>query len=339
MECVDIALAADSGYFCGLFVTACSIAKYASRDVELRFNILDGGIGDDDWRLLREKAAELHPHVSFNVIKVEERLFDSYPAWHGNKMAYARLLLPEMLPDTAWCVYCDVDFSWCRDIAELWREREDRYSMLVTLDGVASTFDTEEKWFREKGLPFDRKTYFCSGLCFMNLNAFREQCLIDKIYDFLERYPDAHYPDQNALNAVTFGRTKLVSQCWQRFPLALSQDDLDCGVVIHHAGEVPWKRMTRRQLLSDAMLVWHRLNAEFRGISVWQSLRTYFGVGQIVLHRFYSLAFRYQPTKGVLKLLISCILRHPQVYANYVQIARQKILPMCNVRITEEGAK
>lgn len=326
MDRIDIALAADAGYFCGLFVTACSVAKYASRDMELRFNILDGGINKEDWSLLRRKASELHPHVSFNVIPVEEQLFARYPAWHGNKMAYARLLLPEMLPDVAWCVYCDVDFSWCRDIAELWRERDDRYFMLVTLDGVASTFDTEEKWFHEKGLPFDRKTYFCSGLCFMNLNAFREQCLIDKVYGFLERYPDVHYPDQNALNAVTFGRTKLVSQCWQRFPLALSQDDLDCGVVIHHAGEVPWKKMSGMRLLSDAMLIWHHMNAEFRCVSLWQSLRVYFGVGDIILHRMFCLVFRYQPSKWMLWMLISGVMRRRQTYVNYVKIAERKVI-------------
>lgn len=42
-DIIDIALASDGGYFCGLFVTACCIAKHADKAANLRFNILDGG--------------------------------------------------------------------------------------------------------------------------------------------------------------------------------------------------------------------------------------------------------------------------------------------------------
>jgi len=43
MEAIQIALAANAPYFCGMVVTACSIAKSARADCRLVFNILDGG--------------------------------------------------------------------------------------------------------------------------------------------------------------------------------------------------------------------------------------------------------------------------------------------------------
>ncbi len=120
MSKVDIALAADAGYYCGLFVAACSIAKYADEAAILRFNILDGGISNEDWWLLLDKVMALHQKSEFNRILVNDELFKDYPAWHGNKMAYARLMLPDVLPDVDWCIYCDVDFLWMKDVAKLW---------------------------------------------------------------------------------------------------------------------------------------------------------------------------------------------------------------------------
>ena len=237
MEKIDIALAADAGYFCGLFVTACSIAKYASKDVVLRFNILDGGIGDEDWALLKSKVGEFHKEVEFRQLLVDDAMFADYPAWHGNKMAYARLMLPEVLPEVDWCVYCDVDFLWMRDIAELWKERDDKYAFIGTKDGADWTLKREQVWFEKHGYPFDSEKYFCSGLCFFNLKAFREQGLVGKIAEILRLHSDIQYPDQAALNIVTFGRTKIVDKSWQQFHQGIVPAMVDEGVV----AEAAWK--------------------------------------------------------------------------------------------------
>ena len=286
MEVIDIALAADSGYFCGLFVTACSIAKYAAKDVTLRFNILDGGIEERDWNLLVEKVGGLHSAVEFNRLTVNDEMFADYPDWHGNKMAYARLMLPGALHDVDWCIYCDVDFLWMRDISELWAERDERYAFISTMDGAEWTLKREEKWFEKNGYPFDPEKYFCSGLCFFNLRAFREQGLIRKIEVILKEHPDIQYPDQAALNIATFGQTKIVPKCWQQFHQDVTPQMLQEGCVIHYAGAIPWKATKGTvALLRDLDLLWHRMNAEARGIPVWRSLRTYMSVWSIIYHR------------------------------------------------------
>lgn len=286
MSKVDIALAADASYYCGLFVTACSIAKYADEAAILRFNILDGGILNEDWGLLLDKVMALHQKSEFNRILVNDELFKDYPAWHGNKMAYARLMLPDVLPDVDWCIYCDVDFLWMKDIAELWAERDDKYALVGTKDGAQWTLDREKIWFEKNGYPFDSKTYFCSGLCFFNLKAFRGQGLVRKMETILKSHPDIQYPDQAALNIATFGQTKIVPKCWQQFHQDIVPAMVDEGVVIHYAGAIPWKPINIKiGLLSDLTLLWHRMNAEARGITLWQSLRMYFGIGHVLWHR------------------------------------------------------
>ena len=285
-EIIDIALASDSGYFCGLFVTACSIAKYAAKSASLRFNILDGGIAEADWKLLEDKVRTYHPKSEFNRIPVNDGLFKDYPAWHGNKMAYARLMLPDILPEVDWCIYCDVDFLWMRDIAELWAERDESCAFIGTKDGSKWALDMEEAWFLKHGFPFDREKYFCSGLSFMNLKYFRNEGLIEKCKAILTNYPDIQFPDQAALNIVVWGSLKLVPQCWQRIHQYVTPEMIAEGAVVHYAGAIPWKPIKNKVgLLSDLTLLWHRMNAEARGISVWDSLRKYFGIGYILWHR------------------------------------------------------
>ena len=328
-ERIEIALAADGGYFCGLLVTAASIAKYANKSVRLVFNILDGGVSNGDYSFLVETVQRYHLESTFNRVLVDEKLFVNYPKWNGNRMAYARLLLPEALPDVDYVIYCDVDFLWSRDISELWRERDAAIAFIGTKDGVEYTRVKEMKWFAENGYPYDFEKYFCSGLCFFNLKYFREHGLIKKCEEILLDHPDVNYPDQAVLNIVTWGHTKILERdIWQRFTLELSQPELDRGVVIHYAGEVPWKKITNTrgfQFLSDTMLIWHRFNAGIYGKSVWWSLRQHFSMWWIVAHRGACVLFRFAPINIFCRWLLRA-LRHPGVYDIMQKRARKLAL-------------
>lgn len=284
IDIIDIALAADSGYFCGLFVTACSIAKYADKTASLRFNILDGGIPDADWGLLTQKVAACHPQSEFRRLQITEDRFKDYLLWHGNHMTYARLLLPDLLSDSDYCIYCDVDFLWMRDISELWAERQDDIALISTWDGARSTWDVDGGWLKEHGFDFFPDDYFCAGLTFFNLKYFREHNLHKRCFDLLKLKPP--FNDQTVMYIATKGRTKLVSLCWQRIHQYVTPEMIAEGAVIHYAGAIPWKAPRgAASLLRDLDLLWHRMNAEARGITVWQSLRTYMSLGNIVYHR------------------------------------------------------
>lgn len=313
VEKVEIALAADGGYFPGLFVTACSIAEHAAKDVALRFHLLDGGIAAEDRAYLEERVRALHAESSFDWLVVDEKMFAAYPKWNGNRMAYARLILPSALPDVGWIVYCDVDFLWLRDIAELWAEREEGLALIGTKDGTGWTLDREEKWFAKYGYPFDREKYFCSGLCFMNLDVFREKNLVAKCEEVMA-HADINYPDQAALNVATWGLSKLVPQTWQRFTEVVTQEEVSRGVVIHHAGQVPWTKMHWSQQLDDCRLLWHRHHAKYRGISTWRSLRMFYSPARLLAARAITWLFRCPVLTQVMEL-VAKLGRHPGVYS------------------------
>ena len=311
MDVVELALASDERYFCGLFETACSMAMHASREVTLNFHVLDAGVREEDKRMVERKALEYHPSVSFEWIPVEQKMFEGLPKWNGGYMVYTRLLLPQLLRDIDWCIYCDCDFTWMRDVAELWRERDDRCAVIGTVDGTKYTLDIEEKWFGEHGFPIDRAKYFCAGLTFFNLKMFREEGLAKRCFDLLQLHPP--YNDQSVLNIVAFGKAKLVPQIWQRFPEVVTQEELNRGVVVHHAGEVPWTRMRGVMMLSDTRLVWHRMNAKLRGISIWKSLRLHYPAWEIVFRRLLVYVVRCPGIRHMMEFVATAG-GHPGVY-------------------------
>ena len=320
IETIEIALAADGRYFCGLFVTACSIAEHANKDVELSYNILDGGIAAADRLMLENKVKALHPLCAFNYILVNEADFSDCPTWNGSRMIYTRLMLPKLLPGKDWVIYCDVDFLWLRDIMELWCERDDHYAFVGVLDPVASTAISEEKWCTEHGLACSVDEYCCAGLSFLNLKMFREQGLFDWSMRINALHPP--YNDQTIFNVVAQGRKKLVPETWQCFTQKLTQERLNEGVVIHYAGEIPWKFVRRIQVLSDTMLIWHRFNARYRGVSLWRSLRMHFGLLQLLWHRGLHWFFRTPLLKQMLKLCFA-VIGHPGVYDVFAMRTRK----------------
>ena len=173
-------------------------------------------------------------------------------------MAYARILLPELLPDVEHVIYSDVDVLWLADISELWQQR----SKDVILHGVLDCVDTrkkEAKWFAERKLPLREDHYICSGLCLFNLEKFREERIPQRFGQFIIDHPDILFVDQTVLNALLGDRIKLLDGKWMKLSLCLTRDDFNSPLVIHYADDAPWRCDFWANLISDAHMIWHRL--------------------------------------------------------------------------------
>jgi len=318
---VQIALASDERYFCGLLVTACSIAKCAEKTVALRFYVLDGGIKDEKFILLNNKILAYHPMSEIVRMPVNENDFADCPSWNGSRLIYVRLMLPKLLSDVDWVIYCDVDFLWMRDVSKLWNERDDKYAFVGVLDPAGWVRIAEEKWCANQGLCSPADEYCCAGLSFMNLKMFRDEHLFEQCMEVNRLHPP--YNDQTIFNVVAHGRKKIVSEVWQCFHWRLTLDYLRQGVVVHHAGNIPWKPLCRKiNLLSDATMLWHQLNAEIYGISVWRSLRFWMSPAHIIWHRGLYWLMQVPGAKTFAKTLFSAI-GHPGVWRGLDANARR----------------
>lgn len=304
METIHIAVASNQNYFCGLLVTVGSIAYHASRDVNLMFHVLDGGIQDQTFSEMYDKIKRLHPRVKLNRISVNEDLFRNYPTWVGNRMAYARFMLPEALPNVSHIIYSDVDFLWLIDIAQLWDECSDEEIFHGVLD-APGTISKEEKWFRHHNLPFDSNSYFCFGMSIYNLDKFREEGTVQKLIEFLDCYPDVQFPDQAALNFVLRGRVKLLPEKWQTFSTSLTPQRVKGPLAIHYAGDAPWARgKFWTYPISDSTLLWYAMLDYINGVRPGTSIKSHLSLWQRIYKRSLANIHRYSAARTIFNYLL-----------------------------------
>jgi len=285
MDKINIALPSDENYVCGLTATAGSIAMYASRDVVLSFHVLDGGIRDDTFAAFENVVRKWHPHCEFVRHAVDEAAFKDFPAWSGNRMTYARLLIPQFLPDEDFCIYSDTDMIWLRDISELWAQRDSGCVYKSARETYDCTLDAEEAWFRSHGMAFYREKYICAGLSFFNLKRMREKDVVERIAEFINAYPDLRMADQTALNAIYGKEIGILDSAWQRLTISRADGEPFEGKVVHYAGEIPWRRGLWNQMITDSIMVWHSVNGRIHGKSTWWSLRQHFSTTSIIGRR------------------------------------------------------
>lgn len=274
---IHVALASDDNYFRGLLVTAVSMAERCSASNKLVFHVLDGGICEDNWKLLCSQLETWQAHV--DRIHVDQSRFSQFTTWHGNgRMAYARLLLPEILTDVRHVIYCDVDFLWLDDIAVLWSLKDDavalRYVRLEVRDPIC--FKSEDQWLSAHGLTMDADSYFCTGLLVMNLEMFRTNKFHEKALAVLrDNGGDAPMVDQTALNVV-FSQSREKSEIpakWQRMTSDKSVFQNGYNAVLHYAGDCPWRPIvSTNHLLTDMHILWYLAYSRIKGIGLLQAL-------------------------------------------------------------------
>lgn len=200
-------------------------------------------------------------------------------------MTYARLLLPRLKPEAKHIIYCDVDFLWMADITTLWNLQDGCVPYQSTKDMVQATINYERAWFSRNSIPFNSDRYFCAGLSFFNLKAFRELDLTKSICDFLRKHQDVMLADQTAMNALIGNKVGLLPQCWQVIPRYVPDSTYDGPIVLHYAGEPPWSISKTSKMLTDTQLLWFRFDATIRGCTMWRSLRRYYSAPRIILSR------------------------------------------------------
>ena len=288
---VEIALASDDQYFQGLLVTAVSMVEHASPKPELSFNILDGGISNDNFSFFEKRLADLNPLVRINRIAVDQLSLRQFPQYWSSKMTYARLLLPLVLPDIDFVVYSDVDFIWLADVSLLWQQRNEDIAILAPHDPMEETLSMEDKWFDDHHVTFNSEQYFCAGLAILNLRRFREESYMMKVIEFLRVHEDVKFADQTALNAILLHDAKLLDKNWHTLTACAQENSLLQPTTLHFAGDAPWKISKREDLLSDTAMLWFRYYAHTRNISTWRCLNQRFSTSQIVFKRLFFLSF------------------------------------------------
>lgn len=328
-DSIHIALSSDNNYFEGLLVTTWTIAKNCSRPNQLCFHILDGGINENNFDFLRKALDSFRCKIDRITVNQKTDL-TGLGTWHGNsRMAYARLLLPNILKEADHVIYSDVDFVWIGDVARLW-ELRDQNQLLGYVHRTAKGFEickAEHDWAKQFHITLDNGQYFCTGMLLMNLRKFRDERVSEKMFDLLKRGGGAApFADQTVLNMFMTTRTDktVLPNNWQVCTCDPDSCIVTPNIVIHYAGDTPWKSIHEiHHFLTDFHIIWHNIHGRLRGISTWNSLRQYNSISGIVFGRLLYLgASRIAPVRWLLRLYLILIGRRDSV--NFIEAFMRK---------------
>ena len=216
---LHIVFASDQRFLRQLTVASTS-AVYASRASggSICLHVLDCGIEDPSWTdyaaLVDRVATKANVTVSLVRHRIDMTLFAKFGSWNGSKATWARLLIPDLLPDVDRCVYSDCDMLFIADPREMLDALDDPNILLAGHCDLLLSQPLDEIWCQKHGVEFDAATYLCAGLIAMNLSAFRAENLVEKCFAFATENPDVPSPDQTTLNRVCFGRKALLPDGW-----------------------------------------------------------------------------------------------------------------------------
>lgn len=269
---LSVSCASDHAYFCGLWVTLHSLCTHCAEGCALRLHILDGGLTAEDRAALSTLAWRFPGKtVEVRIHPVDQSSFRSLPKWRGNHVAYARLMLQDLLQDEDYTLYTDVDTLWLRDVSELWALRDDTPCKAVP-DGsclpLYSSGEAKTKVFRSLGVEIRPENYFCSGLLLMNLRALRDMGFTQRWMQLLSDNPSSlSFPDQDLYNLILpYPLTKPLDWRWGEFSATYGLRPIDGPRVIHYANAAPWTHKAS----AVAMLWWDWLahHAGFEPLNV-----------------------------------------------------------------------
>jgi lipopolysaccharide biosynthesis glycosyltransferase len=313
-----VACAADDGYAMPLAVAIRSVLEHLDPERRLGVVVLDGGIAPANRaRLLRSWSPE-RTRVAW--LEPDARVFEEIPTWrYLNRVAYYRLLLPELLPpELPKVLYLDSDLVVLSDLGPLWESELGDWLCLAVQDATSPYVDAERampNWrecvrygftvcpianYVELGLAPDAR-YFNSGVLVMNLAGWREERVTAQLLECMREYGDhLHAADQYPLNVVLAGRWGELDPRWNvptlvhgssswrmsHFDEATFRRVLGEPFVVHWAGpEKPWNGRGSVPLPD----LFHR----YRALTAWSGMR-----GRAVIASFHLRARLRGPAKS-----------------------------------------
>lgn len=240
-----------------------------------------------------QKIVATRDKKSALVMKVIDNPYkDSYQVRGISAGTYLRLMLHQILPEADKIIYVDVDVLFQKHLADVWNIPMEN-ELLAAVKGAVNLTD---KWEWNSDRPYWKHLdgmkgrYINAGVTMMNLAKIRQQHL-DKQWDRWAK-EKLYYQDQDILNltcqeAMIYLPPKynmfayMTEQDYDRFVSEgiFSQEEcqeaLEQPVIIHYAGDKPWKRYDTN--LGDVWWKYVNSQPDLQGLFDEQKARSYHG--------------------------------------------------------------
>lgn len=234
----------------------------------------------------RDREAEL------TVRAVENRYRDAYEVRGISTGTYLRLMLHRLLPDVDKLIYADVDVLFRGGLQDMWQTNMEGY----VLAAVKGAVNLSDKWEWNSDRPYWKHLagmkgkYINAGVTLMNLAEIRRRNLEEQWNIWAKE--KLYYQDQDILNITCQNAIRYLPPQYNRlaymeqkdydtfvsegiFTEAECREALEHPVIIHYAGDKPWKRYDTNL----GSLWWDYVNSkdDLKGLFDEEKARKYHG--------------------------------------------------------------
>ncbi len=202
---INICISCDDNYAQYASVVMASVLTNASKDDNISFYILDGGINNDK----KEKILTLKKTIKdceINFVDINEEDFNDYKSVNTHKYitlpTFYRLKLPELLPNVNRVIYLDCDVVVNTSLAEL-------FNISMGESSIAGVHDIDKKDVRRN------PTCVNAGVLVMDLDNMRKYNIQNKFLEWTKEHIDEIVKgDQQIINETLKGNIVIVQDKW-----------------------------------------------------------------------------------------------------------------------------
>ena len=213
---VPIFFACDENFIKFTYVTMKSIMENASKNYEYHLYIMNTGISYEKMEV-GYKILEPYSNARLQFIdctsyikKVQDRL--PLRDYYSNA-TYYRLFIADMFQEYEKAIYIDSDTVVLGDIAKLY-STELGDNLVGACHEQAMVQNKIYGDYVETNLGIDRNKFFNAGLLLINLEAFRNECVLDQFTDIVSLYECKVTQDEDYLNIICEGRVRWITDSW-----------------------------------------------------------------------------------------------------------------------------
>lgn len=205
---------ADQTFFPGLAVALASTLAAASGKFDYHFHILDGGILPDSLHPLHSTLTSIattkNIQVTLDLLPLDETRLLPLPPRRGSRMTYAKLVLPEILPQLNSIIYLDADVLCFAGIESVHAPAHQPQWLLAGATDYFNTIEKDCPWL-DQVPPKDRKLpYINAGIMWMNLKGLREMDFTTLAIAARAAIGEARQGDQSVFNFLCRGRSYIL---------------------------------------------------------------------------------------------------------------------------------
>lgn len=245
---IPIFYTADDNYAPYLSVSIISLLKNASPDYRYEIYVVYEKMSLRTLRklmtlkALREKDAHIHLKPMKEVLSfMTERPNTRLNASMFTLTIYYRIFIAQMFPQYDKGIYLDSDTVVVGDISEMYNVNLGKKYLLGAVNDFSIKKNKPFMDYIEKVVGIPRDEYFNSGVLLLNLAELRHLRFDEHFLYLLVRYDfDTVAPDQDYLNAMCYGKVKLLPSKWDAMPAKDVPPMKELGIVHYNLYFKPW---------------------------------------------------------------------------------------------------